>query len=691
MPKVIAIVAFASEVVKFYCKQLNELFGELIKVKAYSFEDNNIDKIVHADMFIISTYSIYQTIRKNIPNESEVVITNITLSKEGLCQVMNIPHKTKAMLVNLSAEMCIETISLIYQLGVNHIELVPFYPGMKDIPNLDLAVTPGEARYVPSNVSTILDIGHRLLDTSTIIEIALKLKLEHLLQNNNFKNYFNSIATNSYSLEELTGKTNRLETQFDILLEVLDRGIIGINAQGLIFACNNSAERIINMRKDSVIGKMLKVILPEVSFDYVSNTFESIKSKLIKINDTYINLNIQPVVCSNKYIGAFVILQRFKDTEHQQHKLRLQLLNKGHIAKYTFDNIIGKSSTIVKTKEIAKKMSKADSSVLITGESGTGKELFAQAIHNSSNRKEYPFVAVNCAAIPENLLESELFGYEDGAFTGAKKGGKLGLFEFAHMGTLFLDEIGEMSLNLQAKLLRILQEKEFVRISGNNVIKVDVRVIAATNRDLKQLVQEGTFRKDLYYRLNVLPLTIPPLSHRGEDILLLIEKFKKDLNSHFTLTPEAVDAFLNYSWDGNIRELNNYVEYLTYLGDDKICVSDLPFKLQTNKNNSYKTIENENTYFEDFKRFTKKRADEYLFVLNQLSINHANRTTIGRKAISKASENANIFLTEQEVRNLLTNLEKFKLVKVLKGRGGSKITELGLKFLDKIKTGQVEY
>lgn len=691
MPKVVAIVTFAYDSAKFYYKQLKELFGEIIDIKIYSFEDNAVDKIAHADMFVISTYSIYETVKKSIPTESEVVITSITLSKEGLKQIMDIPSGTKAMLVNLSPEMCIETISLIYQLGANHIELIPFYPGMKEVPNLGLAVTPGEVRYVPQNVCEIMDIGNRLLDTSTIIEIALKLKLEYLLQKNKFKNYFDSIVTNSYSLEELTGKTNRLESQFGILLEVLDRGIIGINAQGLIFACNNSVEKIINIKKDAVIGKMVREILPEIPFDHVSNTFERINSKLIKINDIYINLNVAPVISTNKFIGAFAILQKFKDTEYQQHKLRLQLLNKGHVAKYTFDNIIGESSIIVKTKEISKKIATADSSVLIIGESGTGKELFAQAIHNSSSRKEYPFVAVNCAAIPENLLESELFGYEEGAFTGAKKSGKLGLFEFAHMGTLFLDEIGEMSLTLQAKLLRILQEKEFVRISGNTVIKVDVRVIAATNRDLKQLVQEGKFRKDLYYRLNVLPLTIPPLSHRGEDIFLLIEKFKKDLNSHFTLTPEVVDAFLNYSWDGNIRELNNYIEYLTYLGDDKICLSDLPFKFPTNKNKNCNTIENEDTHFENFKRFAKNRADEYLFVLNQLYTSHKNRTTIGRKAISKASENANIFLTEQEVRNILTNLEKFKMVRVLKGRGGSKITELGFSLLDKIKMGQMEF
>jgi transcriptional regulator with PAS, ATPase and Fis domain len=555
---------------------------------------------------------------------------------------------------------------------------------MKETLNLSHAVTPGEVRYVPKDVSTIIDIGDRLLDTNTITEIALKLNHEQLLQKNKFVNYFNSIAANSYNLEELTGKTNQLKSQFDILLEILDRGVIGINAQGLVFACNKSFEKILGINKEDFLGKMVEEILPKVPFDHVSSTLESINSRLIKINDTYINLNVEPVISANKFIGAFAIFQKFSDTEKQQHKLRMQLLNKGHRAKYIFDSIIGESCVICKAKEIARKMAKADSSVLITGESGTGKELFAQAIHNASNRKEYPFVAVNCAAIPENLLESELFGYEEGAFTGAKKGGKLGLFEFAHMGTLFLDEIGEMSLNLQSKLLRILQEKEVVRISGNSVIKVDVRIIAATNRDLKKLVLEDKFRKDLYYRLSVLPLKIPPLRQRGEDILLLLEKFKSDLNSHFQLSEEVRKAFLNYSWDGNIRELSNYVEYLTYMGDDKISMADLPFTLI---NNELETNIGENTIIEEFKKVVGERMEEYLFVLNELASNRENRTTIGRKSIAKASEKINIFLTEQEVRNILTNLESIKLVRILKGRGGSKITELGLEVLNKIKVG----
>lgn len=691
MAKTVAIVTSSPEVAEFYCKQLTDLFGEAIKVKAYSFEDNTVNQIDFADMYVISTYSIYETMKKNIPDNSEVVITNITLLKSSLKKIMSIPAGTKAMLVNLSMGMCIETIALIYQMGADHIELTPVYPEMKGIPKLDLAITPGESRHVPKNACTrVVDIGHRLLDTSTIIEIALKLDAEHLLEEEKFKNYFDSIVTNSYSLEKLTGRTNTLESQFDILLKTLNDGIIGVNSEGTIFAFNESAEKIIGAEKNDILGKEAKEVLPCISFDEVRNSFKPMKSKLIKINDTHINLSVYPIITMKKFIGAFAILQKFKEAEQQQHKLRLQLLNKGYKAKYTFNDIVGESSAMVKTKMLANKMAKNDYSILITGESGTGKELFAQAIHNSSNRNDYPFVAVNCAAIPENLLESELFGYEDGSFTGAKKGGKMGLFEFAHMGTLFLDEIGEMSLNLQAKMLRILQEKEFVHIGGNSVIKVDVRIIAATNRNLKELVDNGDFRKDLYYRLNVLPLTIPPLKHRGKDILLIIERVKKNLHSNFYLSEEAEEAFLNYSWDGNIRELINYLEYLDCIAEDEITLADLPFVASNDESHGADECDDNGKIFEEFRNVAKNRMDEYLFVINELVSCRKNKATAGRKAIAKASEGKNMFLTEQEVRNMLLNLEKLNLIKILKGRGGSRVTDLGMKVFNKAKMGQVD-
>lgn len=241
-----------------------------------------------------------------------------------------------------------------------------------------------------------------------------------------------------------------------------------------------------------------------------------------------------------------------------------------------FDDVIGESEAIRKTKSVLKRMAVSESPVLLIGETGTGKELFAHAVHRESKRKDGPFVAINVAAVPENLLERELFGYEEGAFTGAKKGGRPGLFEFSHKGTLFLDEVEGMSQSLQIKLLRVLQEREIMRVGGNRVIKIDVRIVAATNESLEEKVKEGSFRRDLYYRLNTLPIMFPTLAERGEDMFLIIESMKKELGGDFVLTESVRNFLRDYSWPGNIRELRNVVEYFVYTGQERITMDELP-------------------------------------------------------------------------------------------------------------------
>lgn len=691
MAKTVAIVTFMELAAEFYSGQLKELFGDLIETKLFSVEKHTTNQGITGDIIIVSTYSIYKAIKNNLSVESEVVIPNLTLSKSALSKIKSIPRGTKCMLINSSIDMCIDTISLIGQLGVNHVEFVPVYPGISKIPNLKLAVTPGESRFAPENISKLIDIGDRIFDVSTIIEIVLKLNLEFLLKDEKFIRYSERIATNTYSLEKLAGKTNKLESQFDILLRTLDEGIIGINADGVVFAINRSAERIIKKEKDEVIGRTAKELFNYIPFEEVMDSMKPVRCKLIKINDIYIDLSIEPVVSGNMFIGIFIIMKKFKDTEYQQQKLRLQLLNRGYRAKYSFEDIIGESAVIVKTKKIAKKMAATNSPILITGESGTGKELFAQALHNSSLRKDSPFVAVNCAAIPENLLESELFGYEEGAFTGAKKGGRPGLFEFAHMGTLFLDEIEAMSLNLQSKLLRILQEKEVIRLGGDRVISVDVRVIATTNEDLTELISKGKFRKDLYFRLNVLPLNIPPLRDRGNDILLILEKIKKDLNSEFELSDELEKIFLNYSWEGNIRELKNYIEYLTCIAEDKITIDDLPLSLLDSINNINITPTYDYTKvkdivdYKDFIDAVNDKLNDYITIMDQLFLCYQKRIGIGRKSLSKIMEGKNLFLTESEIRTIFSNLQKYKMITISRGRSGSKLTELGISFMNNVK------
>jgi len=248
---------------------------------------------------------------------------------------------------------------------------------------------------------------------------------------------------------------------------------------------------------------------------------------------------------------------------------------------YRFENIIAKSSKMQRIIEIIKTIAKSNATVLITGESGTGKELVARAIHSQSHRRSKPFVAVSCAALPESLLESELFGHEKGSFTGAYSQ-KKGKFEFANGGTLFLDEVGEMSTNIQVHLLRVLEEKEFTRVGGNELIKVDVRVVSATNKDLQVAIEKGGFREDLYYRLNVVAIDLPPLRERKEDIPLFaqhfLHKFAQENQKEVTeFSPEAMEFLLNYDWPGNVRELENAIERAVILAKDSlVTIADLP-------------------------------------------------------------------------------------------------------------------
>lgn len=246
--------------------------------------------------------------------------------------------------------------------------------------------------------------------------------------------------------------------------------------------------------------------------------------------------------------------------------------------------IVANSPKMQQVFDLAQRVGRFDSTVLITGESGSGKEVVAESIVRASDREEKPFIKVNCGAIPENLLESEFFGYEKGAFTGADPKGKAGLFEMANGGTIFLDEIGELPLNLQVKILRVLQQKELVRIGGAETISLDVRVISATNKNVEQMVSEGTFRKDLFYRLNVVSIIIPPLRERTDDILPLLTVFLDRFNSKYKLqkkmTPAVLDAFVEYTWPGNVRELENVVESMVVLSpDEMIGVESMPAKV----------------------------------------------------------------------------------------------------------------
>ncbi len=353
------------------------------------------------------------------------------------------------------------------------------------------------------------------------------------------------------------------------MMRAVHDGILYVDNQGHLMEVNPAAERLLGISMAEVLGRPVDEVVPEIQFDEVFKTGEPLLNVVQKVKQGMLLVNRIPVVHQGARIGAVATIQDAQSIQQAEKAIRKRVYSKGLVAKATFDQIIGQSAALRKAIKKARQYAKTDATVLIRGETGTGKELFAQSIHNASPRHRHPFVAVNCAALPESLLESELFGYEEGAFTGARKGGKPGLFELAHGGTLFLDEVGEMSLPLQARLLRVLQEKEVMRIGSEAILPIDVRVLAATNRDLKEMVEKGLFRQDLYYRLNVLSLELPPLRHRLDDLPDLFCSFLRGYGMDEQVIETALSAMLpllcRHDWPGNIRELENIAERVSVL------------------------------------------------------------------------------------------------------------------------------
>lgn len=382
-----------------------------------------------------------------------------------------------------------------------------------------------------------------------------------------------------------------------IILDSLYDGILIIDSEGIVRYINPAYTRITKVKEEDIIGKKLSDVRKG---SYLTEVIKSGKLQLNvhrKMDEVEYIVNMVPIYGKkNKVLGGISLLNELNDVYKLTEKLNLSKIIiqnlKEHVkslgsGKYNFDDIIAVDKKSIEIKEFAKRIALTDSNVLITGESGTGKELYASAIHNFSLRKDFPFIPVNCASFEKSLIESELFGYEEGTFTGAKKNGKTGLFQLANGGVLFLDEIGELEYGLQGKLLRVLQEKSIRKIGGSKEIPIDVRLICATNKDLFKLMEEGKFRRDLYYRIAIIPLTIPPLRERKDDIPSLANKFISDLSQKYKkdmfLSQEAIQLLKAYEWCGNIRELKNIIEFTFNMREEKVILKEhLPIKVEEN-------------------------------------------------------------------------------------------------------------
>jgi PAS domain S-box-containing protein len=394
----------------------------------------------------------------------------------------------------------------------------------------------------------------------------------------------------------MQNQLNVLLKRYNYVINSVHEGIIATDSDNNIVHMNRSASRLLELEEDRVLGKSILSLFPDLNISFADERpleTELDYKKTSKSRKKSFMATVVPILGENKeHMGVNISIRNL--SEVQSYASRLM----GSFSKYSFDDIQGNSLALKQIKESLRKAALTDSTILIRGESGTGKELFAHAVHTASYRVDKNFIALNCSAIPDSLLESELFGYEEGAFTGAKKGGKPGKFELARGGTIFLDEIGDMPLHLQSKLLRVLENRVIERVGGIEQIPIDVRIIAATNRNLEEMVENHEFRDDLYYRLSVIPVFIPPLRERKEDIPILIEHFLAKYSKHMgrslqRIDPQVQKMLLHYSWPGNIRELQNTIEYAINMSEDgqMIGMEHLPNRLFRVGNTENKSLQ----------------------------------------------------------------------------------------------------
>lgn len=659
--KKLAIIAKSRSTCMALQEQLEHLLGNRVNITGY-YLNGKISSNIHSDVVLISSEEIYPQAYQYIYPQCPTIVARRSINYHEVEQLLEIPLGTNVLLVNDTPTTAQETIALLMALGFNHINYHSYAPGMQDYPPLKIAVTPGEVDLVPHFVEKIINIKSRILDITTLVEILDKLKLLDEQANLLSAIYIRDIIDLIKKSKYMANTSNNMKNQLQTIINTVHDGIIATDDSKRISVFNPIAENFLEMHAQEALGKTTDHITDKNLLQIFSCDTEE-KESFIRLNHHHIIVNAAKIHPNNHNSGMVYTFKDVSEIQRLEEELRRKLVSQQNITRYTLSQIQGESSTIQATLSIARKMAKSHSPILIQGESGTGKELIAQGIHNASSRKNGPFVAVNFAALTESLLESELFGYEEGSFTGARKGGLPGLFEQAHKGTIFLDEVGDAPLPFQVKILRVLQEKQVRRIGSSRITPIDIRVIAATNRDLKSLIVKGLFRQDLYYRLNVLPIKIPPLRQREQDILLLAKAFYSNYFGNKPTLP-AKDYFnliapylLAYQWPGNIRELQNVLEYLINICPDQPPSPHmLPEEIQTESLDPSKT---ENSYHDIGQRILREVA-----AANKLG------QSIGRRSLAKT-----LNLPENTIRNIISQLEKKRLISIRKGRKGLQLCD----------------
>jgi propionate catabolism operon transcriptional regulator len=505
---------------------------------------------------------------------------------------------------------------------------------------------------------SVMDCNERgiqaILGGEVASSIARKYGIQSVVINAGYDAVSRAVTEALQILEEKK-KEQAKAAQYKAAFTSLVEGIVILDETQRIVLINRTAKLLFSKEYD--IGQLADDIIIDKCCQqlYLDPHNASEINEIKRLNKEVYAVNYTPVRSQRIFLGVVIRYENVTKVQSLEQRIRKEFHTKGFVAKHCFDDIIGQSNAMQKVVSIARVYAGVDSSILIEGESGTGKEYFAQSIHNTSSRKCGPFVAVNCTAIPDNLLESELFGYEAGAFTGAKKEGKPGLFEMAHGGTLFLDEIGEITEHVQTRLLRVLQEKEIMRVGGDKIIPVDVRIMSATNSSLWKRTKDGEFRVDLYYRLNVFHLDIPPLRERGEDILLLSQWFAKKhgikLNRIFH--QNILPLLYQYSWPGNVRELESVIERYCLLSTlwnkQNISLQEMKSLLgiantEALSKDPFLPLPSGNSLKEMVAAFERKVIKNTLEICGQNQLDAANRLGIAKTTLWRKLKENNSFI-----------------------------------------------
>ncbi|MFJ7685326.1 sigma-54 interaction domain-containing protein [Peribacillus butanolivorans] len=683
----ILLVTISKKVCKTFEENLRMFFGSKIYIDTcYDPLQLNEERIHNADLILLSSPVLEDSI-KALNSNKPIMVARRSIRIANLEKLLDLTPQTKILLATTDVRNVRDSINLLHSYGFGHLKLIPYVPGLTNVEqaeDIEFAITLGRDELVPKHIRKIIDLGNRPIDLTTMLDIAhlfnLSLEKAHFYTAEFFRDFVKLGRNLSLSIQNEKQLIQKLES----VLDAVHEGIIGLDEKGIITLINEDAHRILHLPSINCIGKHYNEVIPnfQISETYIDQK-EQLDS-LFQINNRSLLVSKVPLTINQKIIGLVITLQDVTRVQSMEHEIRRKSTELGLTTKYSFDNIIGNSHLIVSAKQKAIRLAQSDYTVLITGENGTGKEVFAQAIHNSSERKDRPFVAVNFAGLTETLIESELFGYEGGAFTGAKKEGKMGLFELAHNGTIFMDEIGDASLSIQASLLRVLQERQVMRVGGHKVIPINVRVIAATNKNLHEMIKEGTFREDLYYRLNVLPLQLPSLRERKQDLFILIDFFLKLIRKNLIFESSVKNLLMNYNWPGNIRELENFIHYLMVVVEGNMVTENhipdhilLSQETVNSSDNSLSEIEETLLFLK-----TGNFIEDFKSILQTLWICKKREISVGRGVMQ---EMLPYFLSDSQLRHRLSILNKAKCIKVGIKKQGTEITEVGLEILHRLK------